>query len=238
VRLSRAFGGTLATIAVLAFVAFVGSRAVNAVILNPDFYLDALDEGAVFDTFFTSLAENPQDLTGDLLSLFEGDESVEIPSAEEIGTGTAESLDAIDASLDDFAAIVDLFRIVEPIALVAFVLAVGLMAATTFRNPVRLMRWVGGTLALAGGVTLALWFGLQGVMEELVVHVALDDAGGLAPSFRNVTSASVSNAIDNLSPSIAGPALAAAVIGLALLVISWLPSRPGSAAAGDDHHPG
>lgn len=229
-RLSRPLGGTLGAVAIVAFVAFVGSRAVNGVILNPDFYFDALDGGAIFESVFDSLLENPEDIAGDLLSLLEEDDAMDVPSTDEIGSGTLDALDAIDASLEEFNSVVDIFKVIEPIALVIFLVALGVMAASTFREPVRLLRWTGGTLAVAGGLTLALWFGLQGVVEEMVADVALDKAGDLPLNFQDITKMSVMTAIDNLSPDIFGPAVAAAALGIILLAMSFLPSVRGAEA--------
>lgn len=58
-RLRRRTGLPLAVIAVLAFAAFIGARTVNDVILDPDFYLDALDEEKVFDRVFDDLVNDP-----------------------------------------------------------------------------------------------------------------------------------------------------------------------------------
>ena len=233
-RISRPLGGTLGTVAVVAFVAFVGARAVNGVILNPDFYLDALDSGAIFESVFTSLADNPASIADDLMALLENDDATQVPSKDQIGSGTLDALDAIDSSLSDFNALVDMFKVVEWVALVVFLAAAGLLVALNYRDPVWLLRWCGGTLVVAGGVTLALWFGLQGVIKDMAVHVALDNAGGLPVNFQDITKMTVSKAVNNLSPSIFGPALIVAVLGLLLLAASFLPSlrRPDPATEG------
>ncbi|MFN0094047.1 MAG: hypothetical protein ACKVVT_04630 [Dehalococcoidia bacterium] len=222
-------GGRVALllVAVVAFSAFAGSRAVNGVILNEDFYLSALEDGDVFGQVFDAMLEDPEafldpeTLIDDLTSLFDGDSSFELPTADEIITGADDALTAIDTSLDDFSRVVDIFNALEPVALLVFLAALVVLGLSLLRDWARLCRWVGVAMAASGGVALMLWFGLQGVVEDLVVDVALDDAGDVPESFRTIMKSAVVAAIDNLSPEVVVPCVLTLAVGGALVLASF-----------------
>ncbi len=115
---------------------------------------------------------------------------------------------------------------VYPFVLLGLILLIGLGLAVsgwiTRRLDGRASRWIAAPLIVAGLVAVVLWIALRAIAPDPLAPVLSVDNQDMAPSVRAVLSDAWGHAQDNIDGVVVGTAVRVALIGVTVLVVTWL----------------